>query len=63
MFSNDLPFFCKIYNVSAMKMHQMATKIGAIVHGVFADTITFEGKINKPKWNLDIIGGIRKTAV
>ena len=33
-FQNYLPFFYKIYNVSAMKMHQMATKIGGIVRGV-----------------------------
>ena len=46
-----------------MKMHQMATKIGGIVRGVFTDTIIFEGKINKPKCNEDIIGGIRETAI
>ena len=60
-FQNYLPFFYKIYNVSAMKMHQMATKIGGIVRGVFTDTIIFEGNINKPKCNKDIIGGIRET--
>ncbi len=42
-----------------MKMHQMATKIWGIVHGVFTNTIIFEGKINKPKCNKDIIGGIK----
>jgi hypothetical protein len=62
-FQNYLPFFYKIYNVSAMKMHKMATKIGGIVRGVFTDTIIFEGKINKPKCNKDIIGGIRETAI
>jgi hypothetical protein len=62
-FQNYLPFFYKIYNVSAMKMHQMATKIGGIVRGVFTDTIIFEGNINKPKCNKDIIGGIRETAI
>ncbi len=40
----------------------MATKVGGIVRGVFTDTIIFEGKINKPKCNEDIIGGIRETA-
>ena len=60
-FQNYLPFFYKIYNISAMKMHQMATKIGGIVRGVFTDTIIFEGNINKPKCNKDIIGGIRET--
>ena len=34
-----------------MKMHQMATKIGGTVRGVFTDTIIFEGKITKPKFN------------
>jgi hypothetical protein len=46
-----------------MKMHQTATKIGGIVRGVFTDTIIFEGNINKPKCNKDIIGGIRETAI
>jgi hypothetical protein len=44
-------------------MHQMATRIGGTVRGVFTDTIIFEGKITKPKCNKDIIGGIRKTAI
>ncbi len=56
-------FFYKIHNVSAMKMHQMATKIGSIVRVVFTDTIIFEGKINKPICNKDIIGGIRESAI
>jgi hypothetical protein len=34
-----------------MKMHQMATEIGGIVRGVFAVTIIFESKINKPNCN------------
>jgi hypothetical protein len=42
-----------------MKIHQMATQIGGVVRGVFTDTITFEGDINKPTCNKDIIGGIR----
>jgi len=62
-FQNYLPFFYKIYNLSAMKMHQMATKIGGIVRGVFTDTIIFEGDIIKPKCNEDIIGGIRETNI
>ena len=41
----------------------MATKIGGIVRGVFTYTIIFEGKINKPKCNKDVIGGIRETAI
>jgi hypothetical protein len=62
-FQNYLLFFYRIYNISAMKMHQMATQIGVIVHGVFTDTIIFEGDINKPACNKDIIGGIRETSV
>ncbi len=63
VFQNYLPFFYKIYNVSAMKMHQMSTKTGGIVRGVFTDTIIFEGKINKPKCNKNVIGGIREKAI
>ncbi len=44
-------------------MHQMATKIGGVVRGVFTDIIIFEGKINKSKCNKDVIGGIRETAI
>ena len=62
-FQNYLPFFYRIYNISAMKMHQMATKIGGTVRGVFTDTIIFEGDINKPTCNKDIIGGIRETGI
>ncbi len=46
-----------------MKMHKMANKIGGIVRGVVTDTIIFEGKINKPKCNKDVIGGIRETSI
>jgi hypothetical protein len=60
-FQNHLPFFYRIYNISAMNMHQMATRIGGTVRGVFTSTIIFEGKIIKPKCNKDTIGGIRKT--
>ncbi len=34
-----------------------------IVRGVFTDIIIFEGEINKPKCNKDVIGGIRETAI
>ncbi len=54
------PFFYRIYNISAMKMNQMATKIGGIVRGLFTDTILFEGGIIKPKCNKDIIGVIKQ---
>ena len=60
-FKNSLPLFYKVYNVSAMKMHQMTKLIGGTVRAVFTDTIIFEGKINQPKCNTNIIGGIRKT--
>jgi hypothetical protein len=43
MVQNYLPFFYRIYNISAMKMHP----------------IIFEGDIEKPKCNKDLIGGIR----
>jgi hypothetical protein len=46
-----------------MKMHQLATRIGGTVRGVFTDTIIFEGEVNKPKCNKDIIGGIRSTGM
>jgi hypothetical protein len=62
-FQNYLPFFYKIYNLSAMKMHQMANKIGGVVRGVFTDTIIFEGEVIKPKCNKDVIGGIRETNI
>ncbi len=61
--SKPSPFFYKIYNVSAIKMHKMATKIGGIVRGIFTDTIFIESKINKPKWNKNVIDGIRETAI
>jgi hypothetical protein len=63
VFQNYLPFFYKIYNVSAMKIQQMATKMGGIVRGGFTDTIFFEGKINKSECNYDVIGRIRETAI
>jgi ketol-acid reductoisomerase len=50
-------------NVSAMKIHQMATKIGGMVHGVYTDTFICECKIDKPKCSNDVIGGIRETAI
>jgi hypothetical protein len=61
LFNNYLPLFYKIYNVSAVKMHQMSQIIGGKVRGVFTDTIIFEGKINKPECNSTIIGGIRES--
>ena len=51
-FQNYLPFFYKIYNVSAMKMHKMATKIGGIVRGVFTDTIIKFLKVKSTNLNV-----------
>ena len=45
-FQNDLPIFYAIYNISAMKMHQLHNKIGGSLVGVFTDTIIVEGNIN-----------------
>ncbi len=58
---NSLPLFYKIYNVSAMKMYQMAQKVGGTVRGIFTDTIIFEGAITKPACDASVIGGIRKS--
>jgi hypothetical protein len=44
-------------------MHKIATKIGGIVRGAFTNTIIFEGKINKPQCNIDVIGSIRETTI
>ncbi len=62
LFNNYLPLFYKIYNVSAVKMHQMSSTIGGQVRGVFTDTIIFEGKINEPTCDSSI-GGIRKSTI
>jgi hypothetical protein len=59
-FQNYLPLFYKVYNVPAMKMHQMTKLIGGAVKAVFTDTFISEGKINQPECNKNIIGGIRK---
>ena len=61
-FQNELPFFYKIYNVAAMKMHQMSKSIGGIIRGIFTDNIIFEGNIIKPVCSLEI-GGIRECEI
>jgi len=38
-YQNTLPFFYKIYNVSAVKMHKLAQHVGGCVRGIFTDTI------------------------
>lgn len=63
IFNNYLPLFYKVYNVSAMKMHQMSSLIGGKIRGVFTDTIIFEGKINKPNCDDKTIGGIRESTL
>ena len=60
MFNNALPFFYKVYNISAMKMYQMSQQIGGTVRGIFTDTIIFQGDIKEPECNKEI-GGIRKS--
>jgi hypothetical protein len=47
-YQNTLPFFYKIYNVSAMKMHQLAQHVGGCVKGIFTDTIIVENPERKP---------------
>ncbi len=54
-FQNDLPIFYAIYNISAMKMHQLHEQIGSKLIGVFTDTIVVEGDINKIECNKHII--------
>ena len=61
LFNNYLPLFYKIYNVSAVKMHQMAQLIGGKVRGVFTDTIILKGEINSPNCDASHIGGIRES--
>jgi hypothetical protein len=62
MFNNALPFFYKVYNLSAMKMYQMAQKVGGIVRGIFTDTIIFQGDIKEPELSKEI-GGIRESGL
>ena len=62
-FQNDLPIFYAIYNISAMKMHQLHRRISGTLIGVFTYTILVEGTINKVECNKSIIGGIRETDV
>ena len=57
-YQNTLPFFYKIYNISAMKMHQLAQHVGGCVKAIFTDTIIVENPKNKPILSTDI-GGVR----
>ena len=57
-YQNTLPFFYKIYNVSAMKMHQLAQHVGGCVRAIFTDTIIVENPERKPILSTDI-GGVR----
>jgi len=57
-YQNTLPFFYKIYNVSAVKMHKLSQHVGGCVRGIFTDTIIVENPKNKPILSTDI-GGVR----
>jgi len=62
-FQNDLPVFYAIYNISAMKMHQLYEQVSGKLIGVFTDTLVVEGDVNKIECNKHIIGGIRETDI
>ena len=57
-YQNNLPFFFKIYNLSAIKMHQLAQHAGGCVRGIFTDTSIVEDPVNEPKLSKEI-GGVR----
>jgi hypothetical protein len=57
-YQNTLPFFYEIYNVSAMKMHQLAQHVGGCVKAIFTDTIIVENPEREPKLSSEI-GGVR----
>ena len=61
-FQSALPFFYKIYNLSAMKMDQMARQIGGVPVAIFTDTIIFENAERIPELS-DKIGGMRISKV
>jgi hypothetical protein len=60
---NTLPFYYKIYNVSAVKMHKLSQHVGGCVTGIFTDTLIFSNAERVPELNKDIIGGIRATKI
>ena len=62
-YQNTLPFFYKIYNVSAMKMHQLAQHVGGCVRGIFTDTLIISNPERVPEFNTDVIGGVRKSKI
>ena len=41
-YQNNLPFSYKIYNLSAIKMHQLAQHVGGCVRDIFNDAIAVE---------------------
>ena len=57
-YQNNLPFFFEIYNLSAMKMHQLAQYVGGCVRGIFTDTIIVEKPEKQPYFSTEI-GGVR----
>ena len=62
-FQNALPFFYKIYAISAVKMHRMSKLVGGVVRGVFTDTIIFQDAERVPECDSKKIGGIRETSI
>ena len=60
---NNLPFFYKIYNVSAVKMHKLAQHVGGCVRGIFTDTLIISNPERVPEFNTDVIGGVRKSKI
>jgi hypothetical protein len=60
---NDLSLFYSVYNISNIKLHQLAEQIGGVVRGIFTDTLIIENPVNIPKFDSKTIGGIRKTEV
>ncbi len=57
-YQNTLPFFYKIYTVSAVKMHKLSQHVGGCVRGIFTDTIIVENLEQEPKLSTGI-GGVR----
>ena len=61
-YQNNLRFFYKIYNVSAIKMHQLAQHVGGCVRCIFTDTIIVEKPERPPFLSMEI-GGVRNSNI
>ena len=59
---NALPFFYKIYNLSALKMHEMQNIVEGTILGIFTDTIIFKDAKNTPVLSKEI-GGMRAAKI